>query len=128
VVAASSLGLLKLDTTSDKMVAVGVFSIVMAGWWLGGVRLLPKGRALARLAHGRRYSTTPCSTPARSASEGNSFAVPRLRFGLVLDRAQSGLANCSSILTTRSLTATAPAGSLDAATKLLPRQPKEKPP
>jgi hypothetical protein len=48
-----------------------------------------------------------------------------LRFGLVLDRAQS---NCTSILTIRSLTATAPAGSLDAATKLLPRQPKEKPP
>ena len=43
--------------------------------------------ALARIAHGHWYSTTPCSTLARSASEGNSFAVRRSRFELVLHRA-----------------------------------------
>jgi hypothetical protein len=51
---------------------------------------------LARIAHGRWYSTTARLTPARSASEGNSFAVPRLRFGLVLGRALSGVAASQS--------------------------------
>jgi hypothetical protein len=30
-----------------------------------------------------RIFNAKCETPARSASEGNLFAIPRLRFGLV---------------------------------------------
>ena len=46
---------------------------------------------LARIAHRPCHSVTTCSTPARRASDGNSVAVPRWRFGFVSGREKCGL-------------------------------------
>ena len=53
----------------------------------------PSGRTWSlrtRIAHRLRHSGTARFTLARRASEGDSCAVPRLRFGLASDDAQSG--------------------------------------
>jgi hypothetical protein len=45
---------------------------------------------LARIIRGPGISGAPCATQARSASEGKSLSLPRLRFGLVFGRGEFG--------------------------------------